>query len=214
MPLDVKTEKRSNIIIGISIAPELFQLNEELAKVDKLLDDKRFFAPFRKKFSNRLGRPSVPVETYLRMIYLKRRYQLGYETMVKEVRGSFAWRRFCHLSQEDPVPDDTTLIKMTKNYGEGTLLALNDAIVLKLKGGKVIRSKKLRLNTANSLIAHIHDNIFRCRLTLPSGPGGDGCPQILQPGGFFTSFVCTARPSLSFSNWRTPLTVSPSIDGL
>lgn len=129
------------------LPPELFQLNEELTKVDNLLDDNRFFAPFRQKFSNKLGRPSIPVETYLRMMYLKRRYQLGYETLVKEVRDSFAWRRFCHLSLEDPVPDDTTLIKLSKKYGEATLRELNDAIVLKLKEGKVIRGKKLRLDT-------------------------------------------------------------------
>jgi IS5 family transposase len=131
-----------------SVLPaDLFRLNEELFKVDKLLDDERFLAPFRQKFSNKLGRPSIPVETYLKMMYLKRRYQLGYETLVKEVRDSFAWRRFCHLSLEDTVPDDTTLIKLTKKYGENTLRELNDAIVLKLKEEKVIRGKKLRLDT-------------------------------------------------------------------
>lgn len=34
----------------------------------------------------------------LRMMYLKYRYQLGYEVLVKEVSDSFAWGRFCHLS--------------------------------------------------------------------------------------------------------------------
>lgn len=129
------------------LPPELFRLNEELTNVDELLDDERFFAPFREGFFTRIGRPSVPVETYLRMMYLKRRYQLGYEILVKEVSDSFAWRRFCHLSLEDPVPDDTTLIKLTKKYGEDTLRELNEAIVLKLKEGKVIRGKKLRLDT-------------------------------------------------------------------
>jgi len=129
------------------LPPQLFKLNEELTKVDQLLEDERFFAPFRKRFSTRMGRPSVPVETYLRMMYLKRRYQLGYETLVKEVSDSFAWRRFCHLSLEDPVPDDTTLIKLTKKYGEETLRELNEAIVRKLKEGKTIRGKKLRLDT-------------------------------------------------------------------
>ena len=129
------------------LPPELFRMNEELSKVDKLLDDERFFAPFKEKFSTRIGRPTIPVDTYLRILYLKHRYQLGYETLVKEVSDSFAWRRFCHLSLEDPVPDDTTLIKLTRKYGKNTLNELNDAIVLKLKEEKVIRGKKLRLDT-------------------------------------------------------------------
>jgi IS5 family transposase len=129
------------------LPPGLFRMSEELAKVDELLDDERFFAPFREKFYTRVGRPTIPVETYLRMMYLKRRYQLGYETLVKEVSDSFAWRRFCRLSLEDTVPDDTTLIKLTKKYSENTLSELNDAVVLKLKEEKVIRGKKLRMDT-------------------------------------------------------------------
>jgi IS5 family transposase len=122
-------------------------MNEELTKVDRILDDERFLAPFWEKFRTRVGRPTIPVATYLRMMYLKRRYKLGYETLVKEVSDSFMWRRFCHLSVKDRVPDDTTLIKLTKKYGEDTLDELNDALVLKLKEEKVIRGKKLRVDT-------------------------------------------------------------------
>ena len=129
------------------LPPELFQMNEELTQVDKLLDDERFFTPFRERFYTRTGRPTTAVSTYLRMMYLKHRYQLGYEVLVKEVKDSFAWRRFCHLSLSDRVPDSTTLIKLTHKYGEGTVHALNDALVRKLKEGKVIRGKKLRIDT-------------------------------------------------------------------
>jgi IS5 family transposase len=80
-------------------------------------------------------------------MYLKHRYQLGYEVLVKEVSDSLAWRRFCHLALDDRVPDSTTLIKLTHKYGEETVRALNDALVLKLKEGKVIRGRKLRIDT-------------------------------------------------------------------
>jgi IS5 family transposase len=129
------------------LPPELFQMNEELTRVDKLLDDERFFAPFRERFGTRMGRPTTAVATYLRLMYLKHRYQLGYEVLVKEVSDSLAWRRFCHLTLGDRVPDSTTLIKLTHKYGEDTVCALNDALVLKLKEGKVVRGKKLRLDT-------------------------------------------------------------------
>jgi IS5 family transposase len=122
-------------------------MSDELAEVDRLLDDERFFAPFRERFHTRVGRPTIPIATYLRMMYLKRRYKLGYETLVKEVKDSFTWRCFCHLSLKDRVPDDTTLIKLTHKYGEDTVRDLNDALVLKLKEEKVIRGRKLRMDT-------------------------------------------------------------------
>jgi IS5 family transposase len=129
------------------LPPELFQMNEELTQVDKLLNDERFLTPFKAKFGTNIGRPTTAVATYLRMMYLKYRYQLGYEVLVKEVKDSFAWRRFCHLSLEEKVPDSTTLIKLTHKYGEETIKALNEALVLKLKESKVVRGKKLRIDT-------------------------------------------------------------------
>jgi IS5 family transposase len=129
------------------LPPELFQMSEELTRVDKLLDDERFFALFRERFYTRMGRPTVSVATYLRLMYLKHRYGLGYEVLVKEVSDSIAWRRFCHLALDDRVPDSTTLIKLTHKYGADTVRSLNDALVLKLKEGKVIRGKKLRIDT-------------------------------------------------------------------
>jgi len=129
------------------LPPELFQMNEELTKVDKLLDDERFLAPFQRKFSTGMGRPTTAVATYLRMMYLKYRYQLGYEVLVKEVKDSFSWRHFCHLSLDESVPESTTLIKLTHKYGEETIKALNEALVLKLKQSKVVRGKKLRIDT-------------------------------------------------------------------
>ena len=50
------------------LPPELFEMSEELTQVDKLLDDVRFFAPFRERFGTTMGRPTVSVATYLRCI--------------------------------------------------------------------------------------------------------------------------------------------------
>ena len=61
---------------------ELLRLPDELARVDALLDDAAFFAPFVPFFDPRIGRPSTPMETYLRLMFLKFRYRLGYESLV------------------------------------------------------------------------------------------------------------------------------------
>jgi len=129
------------------LPPELFQMNEELTKVDKLLDDERFLAAYRERFGTRMGRPTTALATYMRMMYLKHRYGLGYEVLEKEVSDSLAWRRFCHLALGDRVPDSTTLIKATHKYGEDTMRYLNEALVLRLKEGKVVRGRKLRIDT-------------------------------------------------------------------
>src|SRR5215213_10180726 len=71
---------------------ELRRLPEELARVDALLDDAVFFAPFVPFFEPRLGRPSTPMEVYLRLMFLKFRYRLGYETLCREVTDSITWR--------------------------------------------------------------------------------------------------------------------------
>src|SRR6201981_1081338 len=67
---------------------EVLRLPEELARVDALLDDPAFFAPFAPYFHPLIGRPSTPVECYLRLMFLKFRYRLGYESLCAEVSDS------------------------------------------------------------------------------------------------------------------------------
>src|SRR5579875_1964517 len=105
------------------------KLDPELAVVDQALDDDRFFAPYREKFSRRIGRPSIPIETYLRMMYLKFRHDLSYRDLVRAVDDSFQWRRFCRLDLVERVPDDTTLVKITRRCGPETVEELNRALL-------------------------------------------------------------------------------------
>jgi IS5 family transposase len=127
--------------------PELFKLNEELSAVDRLLNDERLLEPYREKFNTKRGRPTIPIATYLRMMYLKFRYQFGYETLVKEVSDSLKWRRFCQIPLDGRVPDSTTLIKLTHKYSKETVEKINTLMVHKLKEQKVIRGKKMRMDT-------------------------------------------------------------------
>src|SRR5213083_702073 len=61
-----------------SVLPEVCRrMPAELERVDAWLDDERFFAPFRPHFDPLIGRPSVPMETYLRLMFLNYRYRLG-----------------------------------------------------------------------------------------------------------------------------------------
>ena len=83
----------------------------ELEAVDRLLDDPRFFEPYRVFFHPILGRPSIPMETYLRLMFLKYRYRLGFEPLCREVADSITWRRFARIGLGGTVPTPTTLMK-------------------------------------------------------------------------------------------------------
>ena len=126
---------------------EAKRLPAELAKIDAFLDDERFVAPWRALLDRRLGRPSVPVDTLLRLLYLKHRYQLGYESLCKEVSDSIGWRRFCRIGLDRPVPHPTTLVKLVRRAGPEVIEELNAALVAKLAQGKLLRGRKLRVDT-------------------------------------------------------------------
>src|SRR5262245_61482943 len=72
-------------------------MSAELTRVDVFLDDERFFEPFRPFFHASFGRPSIPLETYVRLMFLKHRYRLGFETLCGEVTDSISWQRFCRI---------------------------------------------------------------------------------------------------------------------
>jgi len=119
----------------------------ELAAVDRLLDDRRFFAPYRAFFHPILGRPSIPMETYLRLMFLKYRYKLGFEPLCREVADSITWRRFCRIGLGGSVPHPTTLMKITTRCGHSAVDGLNDALIAKATEAKVLKLNRVRADT-------------------------------------------------------------------
>ncbi|MFL6084495.1 MAG: ISNCY family transposase [Mycobacterium sp.] len=126
---------------------ELLVLPAELARVDALLDDPVFFAPFAAHFDARIGRPSIPMETYLRLMFLKFRYRLGYESLCREVADSISWQRFCRIPLGTRVPHPTTLMKITSRCGDAAVSGLNEALLVKAAAGKLLRTDKVRADT-------------------------------------------------------------------
>lgn len=126
---------------------ELLRLPEELARVDALLDDPVFFAPFAAFFDARMGRPSTPMEVYLRLMFLKFRYRLGYESLCREVADSITWRRFCRIPLDGSVPHPTTLMKLTTRCGSAAVDGLNEALLAKAAAAKLLRTARVRADT-------------------------------------------------------------------
>jgi len=129
------------------LPPEVLRLPEELARVDALLDDPAFFAPFAPHFHPVIGRPSTPAEWYLRLMFLKFRYRLGYESLCAEVSDSISWRRFCRIPLDARVPHPTTLMKLTTRCGEAAVAGLNEALLARAAGQKLLRTARVRADT-------------------------------------------------------------------
>ena len=129
------------------LPPEVLRLPGELARVDALLDDPVFFAPFAPHFHPLIGRPSTPIECYLRLMFLKFRYRLGYQSLCAEVSDSISWRRFCRIPLDGRVPHPTTLMKLTGRCGSAAVAGLNEALLAKAGGVKLLRTARLRADT-------------------------------------------------------------------
>jgi len=131
-----------------ALLPEMcLGMPAELEAVDRLLDDAAFFKLFRAHFHAVLGRPSVPIETYLRLMFLKYRYRLGFEPLCREVADSISWQRFCRIPLGVAVPHPTTLMKITTRCGPSAVEGLNEALLARAFGAKVLKTNRVRADT-------------------------------------------------------------------
>ncbi|MGA3215392.1 MAG: ISNCY family transposase [Acidimicrobiales bacterium] len=131
-----------------ALLPEMcLVMPAELEAVDRLLDDEEFFKPFRAHFHAVLGRPSVPIETYLRLMFLKYRYRLGFEPLCREVADSVSWQRFCRIPLGVAVPHPTTLMKITTRCGSSAVEGLNEALLARAASAKVLKTNRVRADT-------------------------------------------------------------------
>lgn len=136
------------------IDSSLYELDEELKKIEELLSHPQLLKPFEEVFDESLGRPGTPVGIYLRMMYLKFRWGLSYEEVEREVRERLPWRYFCHLSLMEAVPDATTLIKLNQRFGEQRVADLNKHLVGHLVKSRSIKPRRIRIDST-TLEAHI-----------------------------------------------------------
>jgi IS5 family transposase len=125
------------------------QMDPILAEIDRLLDDEELYQLIRNDLAKRFpqtevtGRNSTPVEVILRMLAVKRLYQLSYEQTEYQVRDSLVLRQFCRVYLQD-VPDDTTLIRWAALVQPETLEQFNQRVTELAAHLKVTRGRKLR----------------------------------------------------------------------
>jgi transposase, IS5 family len=140
------------------ILPEgLRKLPEDLAAIDELLRDEGLLAPIeahwqkeaeaRGRSAKRHGRPTIPMQTYVRLLVLKHRSSWGYETLMREVSDSFHLRRFCLIPIDEQVPDESTVRKLTRRLGPEVVAELSRAVIAKAQRETRFRARAVRIDS-------------------------------------------------------------------
>jgi IS5 family transposase len=136
---------------------EVRELPDDLAALDRLLADPELLAPIVERFRREVeqerravltdGRPTIAMETYVRLMVLKQRYRWGYRTLVAEVSDSIHLRRFCRISLSERVPDESTIRKLTRRLGSETVSEITRALIVEATREKRFRPRAVRIDS-------------------------------------------------------------------
>lgn len=135
---------------------EVKALPDDLARLDELLADPALLAPIAVRWERELseasrfaprGRPSMAMETYVRLMVIKHRSGWGYETLMREVSDSIHLRRFCRLGLTEPVPDESTVRKLTRRLGAEVVHELTRLVIQKARREKRFRPRAARIDS-------------------------------------------------------------------
>lgn len=99
---------------------EVRELPADLAALDVLLSDPAVLEPVERAWditARGHGRPTIPIERFVRLMVIKQRTGWGYETLAREVSDSLHLRRFCLIALSARVPDESTIRKLCRRLG-------------------------------------------------------------------------------------------------
>jgi IS5 family transposase len=136
---------------------EARELPEDLARIDELLSDSELLRPIQGHWRREVeqtgravltdGRPTIAMETYVRLMVVKQRSGWGYETLVKEVSDSLHLRRFCLIAVNQRVPDESTIRKLTRRLGSDTVACLTRGLIRKAARERRFRARAARIDS-------------------------------------------------------------------
>ena len=136
---------------------EVRELPEDLAALDALMSDPELLAPIVAHWRREVvetqravltdGRPTIAMETYVRLMVLKQRYRWGYRTLMAEVSDSIHLRRFCRIALSERVPDESTIRRLTRRIGAETVAELTRALIVKATREQRFRARAVRIDS-------------------------------------------------------------------
>jgi transposase, IS5 family len=127
-------------LFDLGLPVEVPELPADLAAIDVLLADPALLEPVAAAWdadSRGRGRPSIPIERYVRLMVIKTRTGWGYETLLREVSDSLHLRRFCRIALTERVPDESTIRKLTRRLGADVIDEITRLVI-----GREVREKR------------------------------------------------------------------------
>jgi IS5 family transposase len=118
---------------------EVRELPADLAALDALLIDPALLAPVEAAWDQTArghGRPTIPIDRFVRLMVIKQRSGWGYETLVREVSDSLHLRRFCRIALTERVPDESTVRKLVRRLGPEVIEEICRAVIAKATTGE------------------------------------------------------------------------------
>jgi IS5 family transposase len=132
-------------------------LPADLAALDRVLSDPELMMVMLERWRQEVvetgravlwdGRPTIAMETYVRLMVLKARYRWGYRSLVAEVSDSIHLRRFCRISLGERVPDESTVRKLTRRIGAETVNELTRSLIETALREKRFRPRAVRIDS-------------------------------------------------------------------
>src|SRR5215831_18106400 len=126
------------------------ELPEDLRALDELLADPGLVAPITASWQEQaraLGRPTISMQSYVRLMVVRQRTGWGYETLVREVSDSIHLRRFCLIALSERVPDESTVRKLTRRLGAGVVNEITRVVIEKARREKRFRPRAVRVDS-------------------------------------------------------------------
>jgi len=123
---------QAECLFDVGLPVEVRELPADLAALDALLDDRALLAPIEEQWplaARGDGRPSIPMDRYVRLMVIKTRTGWGYETLAREVSDSIHLRRFCRIALVERVPDESTVRKLTRRLGPDVVDEITRAVI-------------------------------------------------------------------------------------
>ena len=136
---------------------EVRELPDDLAELDRVLADPELMMVLLERWRREVvetgrlvltdGRPTIAMETYVRLMVLKQRYRWGYRSLVAEVSDSIHLRRFCRIALSERVPDESTVRKLTRRIGPETVNELTRCLIVEATRSKRFRARAVRIDS-------------------------------------------------------------------
>jgi transposase, IS5 family len=179
-------------LFDLGLPVEVRELPADLAALDVLLADPALLEPVERTWEETArghGRPTIPIERFVRLMVIKQRSGWGYETLVREVSDSLHLRRFCRTALTERVPDESTVRKLVGRLGPDVIEEICRAVITNATSGQqrfVARAARIDSTVVEADIRYLSDLGLACdatkMLAREAAAGGDlagpGAPRV------------------------------------